>query len=92
MYSNLLNVKNNENSECAKRDLLKDGFNSIAHVGFGIASSMGHPLVGVIFLSYQIYEYHHKRDDLYTDLSEFAIGMLFGELIEKSYGSRSSIK
>lgn len=56
-----------------ERTLFNDSYNSLAHVGLGALSTYFSFIIPM-FLSYQMFEYVKKSDDLVVDVSEFAIG------------------
>lgn len=67
-----------------KRELLGDGYNSALRVMVGMVTTMGFPLVGAVYVGYELYQYSEHKDDIQTDLSEFGIGSLIGELLAES--------
>lgn len=61
------------------RPLFTDGFNSLAHFGFGVLAA-AQPIVIPIFLYYQFYI---SKSNAMMDISEFGIGLIFKKMIRK---------
>ncbi len=55
------------------RPLFTDGFNSLAHVGFGALSAQ-FLIIGVLFLFYQVYTIFDEN--FFVDMAEFCVGYL----------------
>jgi hypothetical protein len=64
------------------RDPFTDGFNSLSHFVFGVAS-IYYPIAVPIYLTYQ-FQRITLGDNSPTDIKEFGIGWFLGYLSQKS--------
>lgn len=55
------------------RPLFTDGFNSVAHLGFGVLAAQ-FAIIGVLFLVYQVYDIFDVN--FFIDMAEFCVGYL----------------